>query len=263
MAPENCLLRQKSSLKLKQLARISGSRTQWSSLEKEIIIRTPVNAIAFSPDGHRIVSGSSDSTVQIWDADTGELVREPLKDHIDAVLSVAFSPNGHRIVSGSDDCTVRIWDAKTGDLVRGPFKGHTRMVLSVAFSPDGHRIVSGSSDRTVRIWNTAIFSQDAQPGAFSFSPYASHAINMNCDAEDSLEGSRPILQLDTEGWVVDAAAHPPSLILWIPPESRPDMYTPYTCRVIGKPVTSLDLSNFAHGARWTKCYEAQGVNSSE
>src|SRR6202022_2009489 len=93
--------------------------------------------VAFSPDGRRIVSGSGDDTVRIWDADTHRQVGAPLTGHTRAVVSVAFSPDGRRIVSGSLDDTVRIWDADTHRQVGAPLTGHTRAVVSVAFSPDG------------------------------------------------------------------------------------------------------------------------------
>ncbi|KAJ7261904.1 hypothetical protein C8J57DRAFT_1134154, partial [Mycena rebaudengoi] len=110
-----------------------------------------VNSVAFSPDGVRVVSGSDDKTVRIWDATTGTEVTK-MEGHSDWVNSVAFSPDGARIVSGSDDKTVRIWDAMTGTEVT-KMEGHSNWVNSVAFSPDGARIVSGSADETVRIWD--------------------------------------------------------------------------------------------------------------
>jgi WD40 repeat protein len=65
--------------------------------------------VAFSQDGKRVVSGSGDKTVRIWDAASGEQQLE-LKGHSDWVTSVAFSQDGKRVVSGSDDKTVRIWN---------------------------------------------------------------------------------------------------------------------------------------------------------
>jgi WD40 repeat protein len=83
-----------------------------------------VLSVAFSPDGKRVVSGSEDKTIRIWDAQTGHPVLEPLEGHTDLVLSVAFSPDGKRVVSGSgsDDKTIRIWDAQTGHPVLEPLK---------------------------------------------------------------------------------------------------------------------------------------------
>jgi WD40 repeat protein len=117
-----------------------------------------VFSAAFSPDGQRIVSGSSDNTLRLWDAKTGAVIGEPLVGHEAPVLSVAFSPDGQRIVSSSFDKTLRLWDAKTGAAIGKPLAGHEAPVLSVAFSPDGQRIVSGSRDKMLRLW-------DAKTGA--------------------------------------------------------------------------------------------------
>ncbi|MEA5464867.1 AAA-like domain-containing protein, partial [Leptothoe sp. PORK10 BA2] len=112
-----------------------------------------VLSVAFSPDGQRIVSGSFDNTLRLWDANTGAPIGEPLAGHGDAVWSVAFSPDGQRIVSGSFDNTLRLWDANTGAPIGEPLAGHGDAVWSVAFSPDGQRIVSGSFDNTLRLWD--------------------------------------------------------------------------------------------------------------
>ena len=67
-----------------------------------------VLSVAYSPDGTKIVSGSGDKTIKIWDANTGECL-QTLVGHIEPVWSVAFSPDGTKIISGSLDHTIKIW----------------------------------------------------------------------------------------------------------------------------------------------------------
>ncbi|MFH7027078.1 MAG: WD40 repeat domain-containing protein [Heteroscytonema crispum UTEX LB 1556] len=67
-----------------------------------------MNAIAFSPDGKKIATGSDDKTVKIWKLETGE---EPatLKAHFGGVYAVAFNPDGKTLVSASADNSIKIW----------------------------------------------------------------------------------------------------------------------------------------------------------
>jgi WD40 repeat protein len=132
-------------------------RYLWTSVAKRRAVllghADSVASAAFSPDGRRIVSGSADKTLKVWDAATGQETLT-LKGHAAPVHSVAFSPDGRRIVSGSADKTLRLWDAATGqDSLT--LKGHTAAVHSVAFSPDSRRIVSGSWDKTLVVWDAA------------------------------------------------------------------------------------------------------------
>ena len=89
-----------------------------------------VVSVAFSPNGQHIVSGSSDMTVRVWDAETGQSTLT-MQGHTSAVMSVAYSPNGQHIASGSYDETVRVWDAETGQSLL-TMHGHGSGVASVA-----------------------------------------------------------------------------------------------------------------------------------
>ena len=67
-----------------------------------------VSAVAFSPDGSRVLTGSWDNTARLWDAATGKPVAA-LSGHTADVEAVAFSPDGARVLTGSADKTARLW----------------------------------------------------------------------------------------------------------------------------------------------------------
>lgn len=109
-----------------------------------------VNAVAVIPGSTRVVSGSYDRTLKIWDIESGE---EPqtLTGHRDIIHAVAVTPDGRTIVSGSNDKTVRVWSVESGRMLR-TFKGHESDVNAVAVFPDGRRFVSASYDGALKIW---------------------------------------------------------------------------------------------------------------
>ena len=164
-APNCSLVSAHYSSSFSRILRVErGQLRHWPSSEMAISnFGVAVESVAFSPDGHHIVSASRDRTIRVWIATTGEAVACSFTGHTNSVSSVAFSPDGHHIVSGSRDRTIRVWNAMTGETVAGPFTGHTDLVRSVAFSPDGQHIVSSSSDRTIRVWNTMTGETAAGP----------------------------------------------------------------------------------------------------
>ncbi|KAI0340395.1 WD40 repeat-like protein [Trametopsis cervina] len=117
-----------------------------------------VHAIAFSPDGKTIVSGSDDFSIRLWSTATGQPIGQHLLGYAGVVLSIAFSPDGTKIVSGSHDSRVILWNAVTQRPIC-ILKGHSGTVMSVAFSPDSTKVVSGAEDQTIRLWELATRKQ--------------------------------------------------------------------------------------------------------
>lgn len=111
-----------------------------------------VNALAWSPDSKRIVTGSQDSTVQVWAALTGELL-VTFRGHTDSVNVVTWSPDGQLVASAGCDTVVYVWNAETGEIVCA-YHGHTALLTrGLAWSPDGSRLASGAWDGTVQVWD--------------------------------------------------------------------------------------------------------------
>ena len=110
-----------------------------------------VFAVAFSPDGKQILSGSEDGTVRLWDISTGKELRT-FEGHKGRVTGVAFSPDGKQGLSGGQDGNLILWDLGTSKRLR-TCTGHETGVTSVAFSHDGKTALSSGIDRTLRLWD--------------------------------------------------------------------------------------------------------------
>jgi len=167
---------------------------------------------AFSPEGRRIVTGSTDRTARVWDSLRGELLFT-LKEHEGGVGTVSFSPGGDKILTASDgfvyttvrasggfrrsiravlgDNSVRIWDAKDGRLLQA-LSGHVGGGVAV-FNFDGTRVATASRLPTpfgVRIWDAktgeVVASMNPSRGygtanRLAFSPDGGHLLSVAND----------------------------------------------------------------------------------
>jgi WD40 repeat protein len=113
-----------------------------------------IDAVAFSPDGERIATGSDDRAVKLWDR-RGRLVWTAAT-RPRWVQVVAFSPDGKRLLAGGGDgdAVVSVFDVASGRTA-ALLSGHTDYVASARYSPDGDRIFTGSLDGTARMWDAA------------------------------------------------------------------------------------------------------------
>ncbi|KAE9392800.1 WD40 repeat-like protein [Gymnopus androsaceus JB14] len=195
---------------------------------------TWVTSVGFSSDGKRVVSGSYDKTIRIWNAETGEQVVEPILGHTDGYICwilIRWKESSLRLY----DRTIRIWNAETGEQVVEPILGHTNYVTSTIriwnarlenkqWSQDWviqihlylsdplserQRLISGSDDKTVWIQNeestvnTSFHAFARQPDPFAM----------------------------TNGWVHGKNSE---LLFWVPPQHRMVIWRPNNTLVIGE-----------------------------
>ena len=112
---------------------------------------SPVWAVAFSPDGKLLASGSVDQTIVLWDVAEGVAARRISEGS--GIFGLAFSKDG-KLASANVDAAVKLWDPSTG---KGGaiYPGHQKAVDRVTFSPDSTLLASVSHDGTVRVWDVA------------------------------------------------------------------------------------------------------------
>jgi len=113
-----------------------------------------VQDVAISVDGQFALSGSWDSTLRLWDLNSGLTTRR-FVGHSRDVLSVAFSADNRQIVSGSRDKSINLWNTLGQLKYKINEDGHDEWVSCVRFSPNLQTplIVSAGWDKVVKVWN--------------------------------------------------------------------------------------------------------------
>jgi serine/threonine protein kinase/WD40 repeat protein len=126
----------------------------------------PIAQVGFSGDGKRILAGSRDAFLTVWEADTGKQVSRQRLGFGGLSGGMAFTADGNHCFSAGGDRIIRLLNAETGQEERR-FEGHASLAHALALSPDGKRLLSAAGtftvqngvatpiDCTVRLWETA------------------------------------------------------------------------------------------------------------
>ncbi len=111
-----------------------------------------VHAIALTPNGKSLVTGSNDRSVIVWDAATGKIQRV-YQGHMKEVTCVAIRPDGLQIASASEDGSIRLWPLTNSDEHKSVADASDNL-WTVAYSPDGRTFATGGADRKIRVYDT-------------------------------------------------------------------------------------------------------------
>ena len=108
-----------------------------------------INALAFTPNGKMLASGSDDGTIRLWDANTGT---ELLSLSSEKIQKLAFSENRKMLASVSKDGTIHLWDITTGKQL-SPLKEQKGYCSILAFSVDSKMLANGTRNGTIYLWD--------------------------------------------------------------------------------------------------------------
>ena len=107
--------------------------------------------LVFSPDGNLLAIGNINSSIQLWNIVTTELIAS-FAGHTSNVSRLAFSPDGNTLASGSSDGTVRFWSIETKAPRQTSITGHA-WIRNASFIKDNSTLASVSSDGIVTAWD--------------------------------------------------------------------------------------------------------------
>jgi WD40 repeat protein len=113
--------------------------------------RDVVVSIALSSDGTRVLTGSNDGSIRLWDLASGKMIRA-MKGHRGQAWAVALSPDGELALGGGQDGGLALYKVATGEQVRS-FDHHPQAVRAAVFTPDGKRALSACYDNVLRLWD--------------------------------------------------------------------------------------------------------------
>jgi WD40 repeat protein len=164
-----------------------------------------INGIAFSPDGTRLVTASSDLSARTWDAKTGA----PIARHEIGKLvnGAAWSPDGTRVVLAADDPAVQVWSPDDDRVVK--LVGHHLAVYAVAWAAAGDRIVSCGEDGEILVWDAKSASLARKLGERAEKACRATAFSIDGKrvAVGSIDGNLRVFDVETGALAWSVQAH--------------------------------------------------------
>jgi WD40 repeat protein len=121
-----------------------------------------ISAVSVFPDKLRMITGSYDRTLRLWDLDTGAVLKI-MEGHRSLVVRLRVSRDGQFIASGDRDGEVIIWQGETGESLIQLTKAHSGGITSLDFSPDGTVLTTSSWDKTMKLWPTKTWERQGNP----------------------------------------------------------------------------------------------------
>ena len=242
----------------------------------------PVRTVAYAHSGERIISGSEDAEIAVWEGGDSNKLDWKIRGHDGPILSISIS--AEEIFSSSEDQTIRVWALDTG-VCRIIIPGHTAPINSISLSPDGQWVVSASDDARLRMWDARTGEARRLPQTMSsriFSVMVSRdSKQIVCGGADGQvhvwcpdmgqrvvwpdsfirkvrgleycplddQGILANATLRRDGWLCGSTGE---ALCWIPLEHRPGLLQ-RAVGVLGAPETALDVRKFVHGADWERC----------
>ncbi|KAK3738537.1 hypothetical protein QZH41_012049, partial [Actinostola sp. cb2023] len=124
-----------------------------ASPDDQAIHVAPISCMVFDSSSTLLATGSSDSTVKVWDI-LKQYYTHNLRGSQGVVSLVCFhpDPNVLQLFSASDDCKIRIWDLKKSRCV-GILESHFSVVTSLAFDSSLKNMISASRDNVLNVWD--------------------------------------------------------------------------------------------------------------
>jgi len=198
-----------------------------------------INAVAISPDGRWLVTGSWDNTARLWDLTGPDPAAAPivLRGHEDVIRAVAISPDNHWLVTGDGHGTARLWDLTGPDPAAAPIvlRGHEDVIWAVAISPDNHWLVTGSADTSARLWDLTGPDPAAAPIVLRGHKHYIYAVAISPDNHWLVTGS------------LDSTAR-----LW---NLRLDELVDLACRTAGRNLTRAEWAQYFPGQEYRRTCE--------